>query len=92
MTSPAVLFNIILAYTAYLKMSTRKGKKGQKNIPYLHDEVKTKRTVILTPTAWARLKSRAKEKSVSVSELIEEWARETTSFNLSCQISSPYYK
>ncbi|MGI2904339.1 hypothetical protein [Tolypothrix sp. VBCCA 56010] len=58
-------------------MSTRKGQKGQKNIPYLHDEVKTKRTVLLTPTAWEILKTRANDKNISVSELIERWARDT---------------
>ena len=58
-------------------MSTRKGQKGQKNIPYLHDEVKTKRTVLLTPTAWEILKTKAKDKGISVSELMEQWARET---------------
>jgi hypothetical protein len=59
-------------------MSTRKGQKGQKNIPYLHDEVKTKRTVLLTPTAWEKLKRLSLDKEISVSELIEQWARETT--------------
>ena len=59
-------------------MSTRKGQKGQKNIPYLHDEVKTKRTVLLTPTAWENLKTKAEDKGISISELIEQWARETT--------------
>ena len=33
-------------------MTTKKGQKRLKNIPILHDEVKTKRTVVLTPTAW----------------------------------------
>ncbi|KYC35814.1 hypothetical protein WA1_05825 [Scytonema hofmannii PCC 7110] len=59
-------------------MSTRKGQKGQKNIPYLHDEIKTKRTVLLTPTAWQILKTKAEVMGVSVSELIEQWARETS--------------
>lgn len=58
-------------------MSTRKGQKGQKNIPYLHDEVKTKRTVVLTPTAWEKLKRLSLDKGISVSELIEQWARDT---------------
>ncbi|OKH52769.1 hypothetical protein NIES2130_31535 [Scytonema sp. HK-05] len=58
-------------------MSIRKGQKGQKNIPYLHDEVKTKRTVLLTPTAWDILKTKAKTKNISISELMEQWARDT---------------
>jgi hypothetical protein len=33
-------------------MTTKKGQKRLKNIPILHEEVKTKRTVVLTPSAW----------------------------------------
>jgi hypothetical protein len=33
-------------------MATMKGQKRLKNIPILHDEVKTKTTVVLTPRAW----------------------------------------
>lgn len=58
-------------------MSTRKGQKGQKNIPYLHDEIKTKHTVVLTPTAWKLLKEKANFEGLSVSELIEKWVRDT---------------
>jgi hypothetical protein len=58
-------------------MSTRKGQKGQKNIPYLHDEVKQKHTVVLTPTAWDKLRKLSTEKGLSVSEYLEQWVRDT---------------
>jgi len=41
-----------LVYIVYLRMATMKGQKRLKNIPILHDEVKTKTTVVLTPRAW----------------------------------------
>ena len=53
-------------------MATR---KRLRNIPILHDEVKTKRTVVLTPTAWNNIKLLSAEKGISASELIEHWAR-----------------
>ncbi|MDJ0619602.1 MAG: hypothetical protein QNJ63_23145 [Calothrix sp. MO_192.B10] len=56
-------------------MTTKKGKKRLKNIPILHDEVKTKRTVVLTPTAWGKMKQEATRRGISVSELVEEFAR-----------------
>ena len=49
--------------------------KRLKNVPVLHDEVKTKRTVILTPTAWNKIKLLSAQKGISASELIETWAR-----------------
>ncbi|MEQ9667584.1 hypothetical protein [Coleofasciculus sp. G2-EDA-02] len=52
-------------------------QKRLKNIPVLHDEVKKKRTVVLTPTAWENIKKEAKRKGISASEVIEQWARET---------------
>ncbi len=58
-------------------MSTRKGQKGQKNIPYLYNEVKTRHNVLLTPTAWQILQDLAEIKGMSVSEIIEQWARDT---------------
>ena len=36
-------------------MTTKKGQKRLKNVPVLHDEVKTKITVNLTSTAWANM-------------------------------------
>jgi predicted transcriptional regulator len=34
--------------------------------------------VLLTPTAWEILKTKAEDKGISISELIEQWARKTT--------------
>ena len=59
-------------------MSIRKGQKGLKNTPYIYDEVKKKHTLAFTPTAWGMLQAKAKEQGVSVSEMIEQWIRETT--------------
>ncbi|QSJ18438.1 hypothetical protein JYQ62_10675 [Nostoc sp. UHCC 0702] len=50
-------------------------KKRLRNIPVLHDEVKTKRTVVLTPTTWKNIKAEAINRGISASELIEEWGR-----------------
>ncbi|WP_414584995.1 hypothetical protein [Scytonema sp. PCC 10023] len=60
-------------------MTTKKGQKRIRNIPILHDEVKAKRTVLLTPTAWASIKDEAKKRGISASELIEEWGRRINS-------------
>ncbi|BAZ26488.1 CopG/DNA-binding domain-containing protein [Kalymmatonema gypsitolerans NIES-4073] len=56
-------------------MTTKKGQKRLKNIPVLHEEVKTKRTVVLTPSAWENIKIAAKARGMSASELIEEFGR-----------------
>jgi hypothetical protein len=53
--------------------------KRLKNVPVLHDEVKSKRTVVLTPTAWKLIKREAAKREISASELIEQWAREALS-------------
>jgi macrodomain Ter protein organizer (MatP/YcbG family) len=53
-----------------------KGQKRLKNIPILHDEVKRKRTINLTDTAWNKIKLIAIEQKTSVSELIEKMIRE----------------
>ena len=50
-------------------------KKRLKNVPILHDELKTKRTVVLTPTAWGNIKGEASKRGISASELIEEFGR-----------------
>ncbi len=52
----------------------RKGKKAVKNVPLFYEEVKTAHHIIVTPTAWLTLQTRAKEQGISVSELIERWA------------------
>jgi hypothetical protein len=62
-------------------MTTKKGQKRLKNIPILHDEVKAKRTVVLTPTAWENIKLEAQRRGLSASELIEEWGRRINSQN-----------
>lgn len=58
-------------------MSTRKSIKGQKNVPFIYDEVKEKRTISITPSSWAWLKEQAKAQGISPSELIERLVRQT---------------
>ncbi|MFH7028626.1 MAG: hypothetical protein ACHBN1_25335 [Heteroscytonema crispum UTEX LB 1556] len=60
-------------------MSTIKGIKGQRDLPIFHEQVKKPHTVLLTPLAWDKLRAMADEKDISISELIENWARDTTS-------------
>jgi len=54
-------------------------QKRLRNVPVLHNEVKTKRTVVLTPTAWENMKVEASRRGISVSELIEEFGRRINS-------------
>lgn len=56
-------------------MSTGKGKKRIKNTPVLYDEIKKQRGINLTDTAWEILARTAKIQQISVSELIERYAR-----------------
>ncbi len=56
-------------------MSTGKGKKRTKNIPVLYDEPKKRRGIMLTNTAWEFLARQAKTEKISVSELVERYAR-----------------
>ncbi len=58
-----------------LNMSTRKGIKGQKDTPYIYDEVKAKKTIMVTPTAWNILKKKAEEEGLSISEKAERLFR-----------------
>lgn len=58
-------------------MSTRKGKKGQKNIPVLYSEIKERHTIVITPTGWEKLHRLAQKKELSISEYIEQWVRKT---------------
>jgi hypothetical protein len=62
-------------------MSTRKGKKPTKNIPLLHDELKTKHSIWFTPKTWEKLQNKAANVGISVSELLEKIANE---FNFDC--------
>lgn len=56
-------------------MSTGKGKKRIKNAPVLYDELKKKRGVMLTDTAWHSVQSLAAKSNVSASEYLEEVIR-----------------
>jgi len=56
-------------------MATKKGLKRIKNQPVYHNEIKGKRTVFLTPTAWDNIKNEAASRGISASELVEEWGR-----------------
>ncbi|MEM1394993.1 MAG: hypothetical protein AAGG00_17220 [Cyanobacteria bacterium P01_H01_bin.150] len=56
-------------------MSTRKSIKGQKNIPFMYDEVKIKKTIMVTPSAWEKLRSKSIKEGISMSELAERLLR-----------------
>lgn len=56
-------------------MTTGKGKKRLKNQPVFYDELKTLHSITLTPSSWLKLRKLAKSQGLSVSELIEQWAR-----------------
>ena len=56
-------------------MSTRKQIKGTKNTPFIHEEVKERHSIVLTPSSWGWLQEKAKTEGTSVSELIEQWVR-----------------
>lgn len=60
-------------------MATKKGVKRIKNQPVYYDEIKGKRTVFLTPTAWDNIKNEAASRGISASELVEEWGRRINS-------------
>ncbi|WP_424094545.1 hypothetical protein [Moorena producens] len=53
----------------------KKSQKRMRGIPIHYDELKKKHTVMLTDTAWEKLRASAKRNGVSVGELIERWAR-----------------
>ena len=57
-------------------MSIKKGQKRLKNIPVIHDELKKKRTINLTDTAWNKIKFTAVAQKTSVSEILEKIIRE----------------
>ncbi len=56
-------------------MSISKGSKRVRNQPVFHEEIKQPHRIMLTPTAWEKLRDIAKSKGTSVSEIIEQWAR-----------------
>ena len=41
----------------------------------MYDEVKAKKTIMITPTAWGILKRKAQEKGLSISEMAEQLFR-----------------
>ena len=55
--------------------SLSKGQKRVKNTPVFYDEMKKRRGINLTDTAWGILARQAKIEKISVSELIERYAR-----------------
>lgn len=61
-------------------MSTRKGKKGMKNIPMFYDETKKKHGIWLTDSSWLGAKEKALRSGLSASEYIEQLIRK----NLDC--------
>ncbi|AVZ30329.1 hypothetical protein PN465_00285 [Nodularia spumigena CS-584] len=56
-------------------MSTGKGKKRVKNTPVLYNEIKKKRGVMLTDTAWYSVQELAAKNDVSASEYLEAMIR-----------------
>jgi hypothetical protein len=60
-------------------MATKKGQQRVKGVGVLHDEVKQRHQIVVTPTAWENIKSEADRRGISISELIEEWGRRINS-------------
>ena len=58
-------------------MTTSKGKKRMRDQPVLHSEVKQKRTIALTPTAWEILKRSAFIENLSMQEYLERIIRKS---------------
>ena len=56
-------------------MSTRKGKKGVKNIPMFYEEIKKKHGIWLTDSSWLGAKEKALRNELSASEYIEQLIR-----------------
>ena len=56
-------------------MQQKKGRKRIKNEGILHDEVKSRHHILVTPSSWEKMKEYANRKGISVSECIEMWAR-----------------
>lgn len=44
-------------------------------MPYMYDEVKAKKTIMVTPRAWNILKKKAEEEGISISEKAERLFR-----------------
>lgn len=58
-------------------MSTKKSLKRLKGIPVHEEELKKRRTVWLTDTAWNNAKQRAAEKGLTLGQLVEGIFRST---------------
>ncbi|NMG05698.1 hypothetical protein DP117_02025 [Brasilonema sp. UFV-L1] len=56
-------------------MSSRKGKKAVRGVPLFYDEKKRVHGITLTNFVWEGLTALAHQQQISVSELIERWAR-----------------
>jgi hypothetical protein len=54
-------------------MSTGKGKKRLRGIPVLHNERKTRHTLLITPSSWGKLQRVAQSNGLSLSEYVEQW-------------------
>lgn len=52
------------------------GEKRLRNIPILHDEIKQRRTIALTDTAYEAISEAARLEEVSLSEFVERWGRQ----------------
>ncbi|MBR8838901.1 MAG: hypothetical protein DSM106950_34090 [Stigonema ocellatum SAG 48.90 = DSM 106950] len=57
-------------------MQQGKGKKRIKNQPVFYDEIKERRTLSLTPTAWKKLLALSIDAGLSASECMERIIRE----------------
>ena len=58
---------------------TMKKEKRIRGKAVHYDEVKERRTIMLTPSAWENAKKLSKEKEISISKYIEELIREKIS-------------
>lgn len=72
---PCFFASVCLVYPGTSGMATGKGQKRVRNSPVFYDEMKKVHELMFTPTAWQKLQNKAKQQGVSVSEMIEIWAR-----------------
>lgn len=55
--------------------NSRQGKAARKDHPLFYDEIKKAVCIMLTPTAHEIIVAKAKNKGVSLSEFLEQYAR-----------------
>ncbi len=60
---------------AELRRNLFAGQKGLRNQPYYYDEKKEQGSIMLTPTAWAKLDEIAEKAGLSRSEFLERALR-----------------